>query len=63
MACGLYGALFGAESIPHEFKDESDRANQRSFSELAGKLVVTAQLIFTKDQARFERRQSIILKA
>jgi ADP-ribosylglycohydrolase len=63
MACGLYGALYGAESIPQGLKKESERANQRSFSALAGELAETAHLIFTKDEARFERRQSVISAA
>jgi ADP-ribosylglycohydrolase len=60
IACGLYGALFGADSIPSGLKNESDRVNRRSFSNLAGQLVETAQLIFAKDRARFERRQLVI---
>ena len=60
MAAGLFGALFGVESVPQGFKDESDRANQRSFGELADVLAETARLIFIKDQGRFARRQSVI---
>lgn len=56
MACGLAGALRGADAIPAELRTASNEANRRDFAEIARTFHHTAMEILDKDRARWNRR-------
>ncbi len=52
MACGLLGALYGADAFPQELVQASQCENQRNFQRMAEKLVFSSRQIFQKDCQR-----------
>ncbi|MDD3336458.1 MAG: ADP-ribosylglycohydrolase family protein [Eubacteriales bacterium] len=58
MACGLLGAIYGAEVFPQKLIEASQRENHRNFAALSKKLVDVAALIWKKDQQMLNEHEN-----
>jgi ADP-ribosylglycohydrolase len=56
MACGLCGALTGADGVPQKLRDASCAANRRDWERIAGDFGAAIADIWGADQQRFRRR-------
>lgn len=60
MACGLYGALFGASALPEPLREASDRANRRDYRDMARGFETTVRAIHRTDAAAFTRKAGLL---
>lgn len=58
MACGLFGALHGVESLPQALRAASDKANQRNFHRLAQEFVPVVEKVLQEDSRRLASRET-----
>lgn len=56
MACGLFGALHGAEAMPASLREASAEMNKRDFGALAERFMGAVRAIGEADAARLQRR-------
>jgi ADP-ribosylglycohydrolase len=57
MACGLFGALHGIESLPRTLRMASDEANRREFNAQAAAFVPIAEKVLLDDTQRLTKRK------
>ena len=62
MACGLFGAVYGASVLPRSLVDALAETNRRDFTALARDLERSARTIADHDQRRMESRRSAIAR-
>ena len=60
MACGLYGATYGVESLPAHLRAASDSANRRDFGGLAESFARVVSALLEKDELRLARRRQSV---
>lgn len=60
MACGLYGALFGANAMPHVLMEACDRTNRRDYKEMATSFERTIRAIHHADVVSFQRKSRLL---